>query len=126
MARIFFLAFESAGQLPLVKRLRAAGHRLVVAEPRYPEFYALLKQQAQPPELFVCDCSRLPSHARETANYIRGLKPHRDTPFILYNVKPEDEAKALEKVPRARLVSDDDLVPVIAAELSHAERSGPK
>ncbi len=101
------MAFDSAGLYPLIKKLRNGGHKVAVAEPRYPDFYNLLKQQLQPPEVFLCDHSTLPSHARESSNYIRGLKAYRETPFILFNVKPDDEAKAKEKVAGATILNDD-------------------
>lgn len=109
MARIFFMAFDSAGQTPLIKKLRAAGHKVAVTEPKYPAFHELLKQQQPPPELFVVDCSKLASHARESSNFIRSLRAHRETSFLLYNVKPEDEAKTRERVPGAVLAFDDRL-----------------
>lgn len=107
MARIFFMAFEKAGQTPLVKKLRGAGHKLAITEPKYPAFYDLLKQQTPPPELFVVDCSTLASHARETCNYVRSLKSYKETPIVLYNVKKEDEPKSREKVPNAFVLFDD-------------------
>lgn len=125
MARIFFMAFDDAGQYPLIKQFRNAGHKLVVAQPKYPEFADLLRQQVKAPELFVVDCSKLPSHARESANYIRGLKTYKTTPFILYNVKPEDEAKAREKVPGAVILRNDDLAPAVEAALGSAGSAGP-
>lgn len=120
MARVFFMAFESAGQGTLIKRLRNAGHKLIVAEPRYPDFYALLKQQTNPPELFVADCGKLPSHARESCHYIRSLKTYRNAKFVLYNVKSEDEGKSTEKVPGAVLVSGDDPTAAIEKALKEA------
>lgn len=107
MARIFFMAFEAAGQTPLVKKLRGAGHRLAITEPKYPAFYELLKQQQPPPELFIVDASKFSSHARESSNYVRSLKSFKETPFILYNVKKEDEAKTKERVPGAVVLFND-------------------
>ena len=107
MARIFFMAFESAGQTPLIKKLRGAGHKLAITEPKYPAFYDLLKQQAPGPDLFIVDCSKQPSHARESCNYVRSLKSYKETPIVLYNVKKEDETKSREKVPNAILLFDD-------------------
>lgn len=109
MARIFFMAFEKANQTPLAKKLRSAGHRLAQAEPRFPEFYELLKQQQPHPEVFVVDCSMMPSHARESSNYVKSLKAYRDVPVLLYNVKKEDEAKTREKVPGARILFGDSV-----------------
>ena len=120
MARIFFMAFEAAGQYILIKKLRNMGHKLIVTEPRYPGFYDLLKQQVQPPEVVVCDASRLPSQAREACNYIRSLKAYRETPILLYNVRPEDGAKSLEQVPGALLINDDGVEATLEKVLRQA------
>lgn len=124
MARLFFMAFDSAGQTSLVKKLRAAGHKLAIAQPRYPEFYELLKQQAPPPEAIIVDCSHLASHARESSNYIRSLKSFKDTPLILYNVKKEDEARTRERVPNAFLLPNDK-VEAQLAEIGLAPTAAP-
>lgn len=107
MARIFFMAFDSAGQTPLIKKLRGAGHKLAITEPKYPAFYDLLKQQAPPPEIILVDCSKSASHARESCNYIRSLKSYKETPLVLYNVKKEDESKVREKVSNPIMLFDD-------------------
>lgn len=115
MARLFFMAFDSAGQMNLVKKLRASGHRLAIAQPRYPEFYELLKQQSPAPEAIIVDCSHLASHARESSNYIRGLKTYKETPLILYNVRKEDELRTRERVPNAIILPNDQVEKQLAA-----------
>ena len=115
MARIFFMAFDEAGQSTLQKRLRASGHKLAITPPRWPAFFELLKQQDPVPDVFLVDCSRLASHAREACNYLKGLKAYKDRPFVLYNVKKEDQAKTLEKVPDAILVFSDAVEKQLAA-----------
>lgn len=107
MARIFFMAFDSAGQTPLIKKLRNAGHKVAITEPKYPAFYDLLKQQNPPPEVFVVDCSKQASHARESCNYVRSLKTYKETPILLYNVRKEDEARTREKVTNPVILFDD-------------------
>lgn len=109
------MAFEAAGQSPLVKRLRAAGHKVAQSEPKYPAFYDLLKQQAPPPDVFLVDCSHKPSHAFESCNYVRSLKAHKTTPILLYNVRKEDEARARERVPGATLLANDKVEPNLGA-----------
>lgn len=125
MARLFLMMSESAAPGTLIKQLRAAGHRLIVAEPRYPDFFNLLRQQTEAPELFVVDCSRLANHARESANYVRGLRAHQSTPFILFNVRLEDEGKCREKVPGAVLVRDGNVLPAVEAVLRNPARPSP-
>lgn len=109
MARIFFMAFEKAGQTALVKKLRNSGHKLAITEPHYPEFYHLVKQQSPTPDVFVIDCSTQASHARESCNYLKTLKAYRDVPFLLYNVKKDDEAATLAKVPGAQIIPNDQV-----------------
>lgn len=113
MARVFLMAFDTPELGVLIKQLRNAGHRLVVIEPKYPRFYELLKQQTQPPELFLADCQRLPSHARESCNFIQSLKAYRGAKFLLFNVKAEDEAKVQQKVPGAMTLLGEELLPAI-------------
>ena len=115
MARLFFMAFETAGQTPVVKKLRAGGHRIAHTEPKYPAFYDLLKQQAPPPDAFVVDCSQKAHHALESCNYIRSLKAYKTTPILLYNVKKEDETKARDRVPNAIVLHDDKVEKQLAA-----------
>jgi len=124
MARVFFLAFNDADPVPLIKAMRAAGHKLVVAQPKHPEFTDLLRQQLQPPEVFVADLGKRPSHALEALAYIRGLKAHASTPFLLYNVRPEDEARAAQKVPGARLSASAEILPIVQEmAASHTSRA---
>ncbi|HEX9816585.1 MAG TPA: hypothetical protein VGB18_06365, partial [Candidatus Thermoplasmatota archaeon] len=100
--------FDGANLLHgVIKKLRGAGHKIAITEPKYPAFHDLLKQQNPGPEVFVVDCSKLASHARESCNYVRSLKSYKETPILLYNVKKEDEAKAREKVPNAVVLFDD-------------------
>lgn len=100
------MAFEAAGQTPLIKKLRSV-HRLAQTEPRYPAFHDLLKQQVPPPDVFVVDCSQKASHAFESCNYVRSLKAYKATPIVLYNVRKEDDARARERVPGAIVLNDD-------------------
>jgi hypothetical protein len=124
LARLFFMAFEAAGQTPVVKRLRQAGHRLAHTEPKYPAFYDLLKQQAPPPDAFVVDCSLKAHHALESCNYVRSLKAYKTTPIVLYNVKKDDEAKARDRVAGAILLPDDKVEKTLAG-LGFAAASSP-
>jgi CheY-like chemotaxis protein len=121
MTRIFFLAFDSAGQTPLIKKLRNAGHKVVVAQPRYPEFQEMLKQQQPPPEVVLADCSTTPSHTRETCNYIQASKAFQAIPIVMFNVKKEDEARTRERVPKAILLFNDKVDP----ELSKIANDAP-
>lgn len=113
MARVFFMAFNDADQVPLIKALRAAGHKLVVAQPKAPEFTDLLRQQLQPPEIVVADMSKRPSQALEAIAYVRGLRAQQTTPFLLYNVKPEDQGRAGQRIAGARLLADGEVLPVL-------------
>ncbi len=59
--------------------------------------------------MIVVDCSRLPSHARETASYLGENKATRSIPLFLINVAEGDLAKTVQKASRATVVSEADL-----------------
>ena len=107
MGHVFLLAFDSEGAYQLGKQLRILGHRVTQTPPKAPDFLDLLKQQRIPPDVFVGDCGQRPNLVRESCAYIRGMKAYATTPFLLLNVRPEEQAAAVAKVPGAETVAGD-------------------
>lgn len=108
VVRVFFMAFDDAGQTHVVKQLQRLGHKVIQSEPRYPDFYRLLKQQSQPPDVIVADCSKRSSHVRESGNYIRGVRVYESIPFIAYNVPQEASQSTRERIPGVVVVNGED------------------
>ena len=65
-------------------------------------------------EIFL---TRLPSHGRETAHYLRQLKATREIPILFVGGSPEKVQKVKEKVPEAIYTTEADLDRELAALL---------
>lgn len=118
MGHVFLLAFDSEGAYQLGKQLRILGHRVTQTPPKAPEYIDLLKQQRTPPDVFVGDCGQRPNLVRESCAFIRGMKAYAVTPFLLLNVKPEEQAAALAKVPGAETLPGDKALERVKALLA--------
>ena len=69
---------------------------------------------ASPPVAAVIYLTRLPSHGRETAGYLRSLKATRSLPIIFVDGKEEAIEKTRAKVPDAIYTSSAELSKVLA------------
>jgi CheY-like chemotaxis protein len=58
-----------------------------------------------PPELFVIDLSRLPSHGREVAGYLRRIKATRNIPILFVDGDPERVKRARNLIPDAEFTT---------------------
>ena len=58
---------------------------------------ALRAMRQSPPDVIVIDLSRLPSHGREVATYLRGQKPTRHIPIVFVDGEP-DKVEAIRKL----------------------------
>jgi CheY-like chemotaxis protein len=78
-----------------VARLARMGHEAVI--PRFKSGADFKPIAADPPDAFVIDLSRLPSHGREVAAALRGRKATRHVPIVFVDGAPEklDRIRAL-------------------------------
>lgn len=67
------------------------------------------------PELVVIYLSRLPSHGRETADYLRSIKSTRDIPVIFVGGEGEGLEKTKAKLPNATYTTAEDLESALKA-----------
>ncbi|HEX6305409.1 MAG TPA: response regulator [Anaerolineales bacterium] len=65
--------------------------------------------RATKPDLVVIYLSRLPSHGRETADYLRSLKSTRDIPVIFVGGEGEALEKIKAKLPLATYTTAEEL-----------------
>lgn len=89
---IHWKAREAAG---LLDALRAAGHDVEYDEQVDSEGFRGIRRH--PPNVFVIDLSRLPSHGREVATGLRGLKATRHIPIVFLGGAPE-KVEAIRKL----------------------------
>lgn len=115
MASVFFLVTRQARQNELVRALQRAGHRVVTAEPRHPDFVLGIEAMRPKPDVVVVEGSMMPHLGRDAAGYLKDTKAFREIPVIFYNVKPEEAEAARKKVADAVFVDAAGLPDAIGA-----------
>src|SRR5580700_10405896 len=85
MARIRLFHWKASEAEPLLAALKDAGHSV-----DYQEKLASPRElRDHPPDAYVIDLSRLPSHGREVGVYLRGAKATRHVPIVYVGGEPE-------------------------------------
>ena len=87
MPRVRLVHWKAGEAGALRSALRAAGHTVEYDEKL--DSNAFRGIRASPPDAFVIDLSRLPSHGREVATFVRGQKATRHIPIIFVDGAPE-------------------------------------
>jgi CheY-like chemotaxis protein len=95
MTRVRLVHWKGSEAGALLDTLRAAGHRVDYDEQLHPDGFLAIRQS--PPDVFVIDLSRLPSHGREVAIFFRGQKATRNIPVVFVNGAPE-KVEAIRKL----------------------------
>ncbi|MBV9180657.1 MAG: hypothetical protein JO356_05040 [Acidobacteria bacterium] len=93
-SRILLVHWNRAEAGERAQELTTSGHRVKILSTT--DTRDLGKVRASPPELFLIDLSRLPSHGRELASYFRRLKATRAIPIVFVG----GEAKGIESARR--------------------------
>lgn len=98
-ARIILVHWKATEAALRLRQLRDAGYRASL----YTEHggAGLPAIRANPPDLFVIDCDRLPSHGRAVATWLRRQKPTRPIPMVFVGGEPEKVAKTRKLLPDA-------------------------
>jgi hypothetical protein len=99
MARVRLIHWKKEEAAPLLKSLGAAGYQVDYEE--RPDYHLGQAIRAQPPAAVVIDLSRLPSHGREIAIYLRGSKAARHIPLVFVDGEPEKVEAIRQKLPDA-------------------------
>ena len=98
MARIRLIHWRPEEARPRVEQLADAGYE-VAYEPLDPNTLRGLAND--PPDAFVIDLTRLPSHGRDVGIYVRERKATRRVPLVFVGGAPEKVARARERLPDA-------------------------
>ena len=98
MARIRLVHWKPEEAAPRVQQLADAGYD-VAFEPFDPNTLRGLAQD--PPDAFVIDLTRLPSHGRDVGLYVRERKATRRVPIVFVGGAPDKVARAKERLPDA-------------------------
>jgi CheY-like chemotaxis protein len=118
MVRVRLIHWKAAEAAPLLSSLRAAGYKVDYEE--RPDYHVAQAIRAELPAAVVIDLSRLPSHGREVAMYLRGSAAVRHIPLVFVNGKPEKVDAIREKLPDAIYTSTDRLQASIREAIARA------
>jgi hypothetical protein len=99
MSRLRLIHWNAAAAARYLTHLKEAGHRVEYS----PEFSPQLmrERRASPPDAFVIDLTRLPSHGREIAIALRQSKATRAIPILFCDGEEEKVAKTRALIPDA-------------------------
>ncbi len=99
MARVLLVHWKAEEAEERAKLLRRAGHRVECYSSE--DGQGLRELRADPPEAVVIDLSRLPSHGREVATFLRQQKATRHVPLVFAAGEKEKTAKIRALLPDA-------------------------
>lgn len=117
MSRVRLFHWKAAEAAPLAEVLRAARHAVDYQEKVDPGLFRALRQS--PPDAFVVDLSRLPSHGREVATFIRGHKTMRHVPIVFVDGAPDKVAAIRALLPDAAYTSGAKVRSALREALAH-------
>lgn len=81
--------------------------------------------RTKPPDVLVIDLSRLPSHGREVAIWLRRTKGTRSIPIVFANGDPEKVAGVRERLPDATYVGNAKVAAAIRRLAKSAAKGNP-
>ena len=110
MSRIRLLHKKPEDAEPILAILRTAGFE-VDYDPMAQGFTVAIRRS--PPDAFVIDLSKLPSHGRETGIWLRGQKSTRMIPILFLGGEPEKVEAVRQKLPDAAYCEPGHLLPAL-------------
>jgi DNA-binding response OmpR family regulator len=111
--RLFLMHWNKAEIARLAAPLRKAGWQVQTeAEDGARAGKRIL---ADPPAAVVIYLTRLPSHGRETADYLRSTKAGRSIPILFVDGAADKVATVREKMPEATFTTSEGLLGALAA-----------
>ncbi len=121
MPRVRLVHWKAGETGALRAALRAAGHTVEYDEKL--DSNAFRGIRASPPDAFVIDLSRLPSHGREVATFVRGQKATRHIPIVFVGGAPEKVEAVRKVLPDAVYTASAGLRPALRVALANRPAS---
>ena len=119
MPRVRLFHWKANEATRLLDALQAAGHTVDYDERFGPRIFAAIRQS--PPDAVVLDLSRLPSHGREVAVFLRGQKATRGLPMVFVDGDAAKVAAIRQLLPDAAYTT----APRLRSALRDALRNPP-
>jgi hypothetical protein len=99
MSRVVLIHWKAEESQERIERLRHAGHAVQFLMPQGGKGLAPFRRH--PPDAFVIDLSRLPSHGRAVGIFLRQQKPTRHVPLVFVAGAPDKLAATRRLLPDA-------------------------
>lgn len=119
MDRVLLVHWKEAEGRERARELRAAGLRV---EYEADAHSSLRASKDEPPDAFVIDLSRMPSHGREVARALRQSKKTRFVPLVFVGGDPAKVARIREELPDATYADWEGAVRAIERALAAPPR----
>jgi CheY-like chemotaxis protein len=113
--------WNAAEAAPLRETLQAAGHIVDYTEKLSSAGFSAIRKS--PPDAFVIDLSRMPSHGREIATFLRGQKPTREIPILFVDGVSERVEKIRKMLPDAVYTPSARMRSALRKALAHPPAS---
>ncbi len=117
MARVRLFHWKAQESAALIETLRAAGHQVSYDEKIVPGLFSRIRQS--PPDVFVIVLSRLPSHGREVATFVRRSRATRHLPIVFVDGDQEKVAAIRQLIPDAVYTTSARLSAALAKAIAH-------
>jgi len=121
MANVLLVHWNEPEAKERARALKAFGYKPKILF--NPEKHSLAEIREHPPELFLIDLSRLPSHGREIAGHFRRAKATRKVPILFVGGDPERVKTARKLIPDAEFALWDEIRAAIKRAIKHAPRN---
>lgn len=122
MATVVVLSFKDGARDELVAPLKAAGHRVVVTEPKDPDFRLALRA-IEALDAVVVDLSKGAAQGRECAAWVSQQRRFRNVPVLVTGVPDGDEDVTRMKVPFGKRVSAAHIDKAVARAVGTGKQS---
>lgn len=101
MARVTLIHWNAAEAKERAARLREAGHRVGIFSTPGGEETPHRKLRESPPDAFLIDLSRVPSHGGAMGTWLRQQKATRAVPLLFVGGEPAKVARVRKQIPDA-------------------------
>jgi CheY-like chemotaxis protein len=107
MSRILLVHWNEKEARERSRKLKALGHKTAVLSDTEKRNFESIRES--PPDLFLIDLTRLPSHGREVAGYLRRLKATRHVPILFVDGDADRVSRTRSLIPDADFAKWEDL-----------------
>lgn len=120
MPRVRLIHWKAQEAEPCIAKLRRAGFTVEYEE--RPDYSHMRDWRKSPPDAFVVDLTRLPSHGREVATALRNYRDTRSVPLLFLDGEEEKVERARQTLPDAEFTTSRALIAAVKRAIGNRGR----